>query len=45
MLLFGAGIELFQEWILTYRSGEFLDWVADGVGLGVGYGIIIINDN
>jgi RsiW-degrading membrane proteinase PrsW (M82 family) len=36
MLLFGGFIELFQEFVLTYRSGEWLDWCADAFGLLLG---------
>lgn len=36
MLLFGGAVELFQQYVLHYRSGEWLDWLADGVGLVVG---------
>jgi VanZ family protein len=36
MLLFGGFVELFQEWVLQYRSGEWLDWVADAAGLALG---------
>lgn len=36
MLLFGGFIELFQEFVLTYRSGEWLDWCADALGLILG---------
>jgi hypothetical protein len=34
-------VELFQENILTDRSGEWLDWLADGVGLGVGLLLLV----
>jgi VanZ family protein len=37
MSLWGAGIELFQQYVLTYRSGEWLDWLADIVGIFLGY--------
>ena len=33
MFVFGGCIELFQEYVLTYRSGEWLDWAADGLGI------------
>lgn len=36
MFLFGGAIELFQESFLSDRSGEWLDWAADGVGLILG---------
>jgi hypothetical protein len=41
MFLFGGMVELFQENILTDRSGEWLDWLADGVGLGVGLLLLV----
>jgi len=36
LLAFGAVIEIMQASLTTSRSGEFLDLVADGVGIGFG---------
>ncbi|MBK8146322.1 MAG: VanZ family protein [Bacteroidetes bacterium] len=36
MFLYGGAIELIQEYLLQYRSGEWADWVADGIGLVLG---------
>lgn len=35
-LMWGGFIELFQEYIVTWRSGEWLDWVADAAGIAAG---------
>lgn len=32
LVFWGGFIELFQEYILSYRSGEWLDWLADIAG-------------
>jgi VanZ family protein len=45
MLCFGGAIELFQENILTDRSAEWLDWVADGVGLILGFSIFLKSES
>ena len=34
----GGALELWQGW-LGYRSCELLDWVADGLGAGIGVGV------
>jgi len=36
----GAALELWQG-LLTYRTCEFLDWVADGVGAGLAAALYI----
>lgn len=36
LLAFGAGIELAQATLTTYRAAEWLDWGADGGGLALG---------
>ncbi|MCA0177919.1 MAG: VanZ family protein [Proteobacteria bacterium] len=36
LLAFGAGIELAQATLTTYRAAEWLDWGADAVGITVG---------
>lgn len=35
LILFGAGIECAQ-WMTGWRQGDWADWIADCVGLGVG---------
>lgn len=42
MMLFGGGIEIIQDKFLTDRSGEWLDWAADGAGLALMSIIILI---
>jgi VanZ family protein len=39
LLLYGALIEVLQ-WITGWRSGELTDWVADGIGILIGYSLI-----
>lgn len=36
-LAYGIFIELFQEYILTYRSWELLDVVADAAGASIAH--------
>lgn len=36
LLLYGALIEVLQ-WLMGWRSGELADWVADGIGILIGY--------
>ncbi len=38
LLAFGGAIELAQA-ATTWRQGEWADWLADGVGLGVVWGV------
>lgn len=38
LLLFGGLIELLQS-LTPYRFAEWADWLADGLGIGVGYGL------
>lgn len=38
-VVYGGVIELVQMYCTTTRSGEWLDWAADIVGLAVGMGI------
>lgn len=38
-VLLGGLLELLQEWLTTYRSGEWFDFVADAVGAGLGYAL------
>ena len=42
-ILIGGALELWQGW-LGYRSCELLDWVADGLGAGIGVGIYAVLD-
>ena len=35
LLLYGALIEVLQ-WLTGWRSGEFADWAADGIGILIG---------
>jgi VanZ family protein len=37
-ILIGGALELWQG-LLGYRSCELLDWVADGLGAGIGVGV------
>lgn len=37
LMLLGAGIECAQ-WLTGWRQGDWADWVADCVGLLIGYG-------
>ncbi len=37
MAVYGAFIEVLQHYFVAGRSAEFLDWVADIAGIGVGY--------
>jgi VanZ family protein len=37
----GGALELWQA-VLTYRTCEFLDWVADGVGAAVAAGLYVM---
>lgn len=37
MILFGAAIELLQSYIYTYRSGDWIDFLADVLGIGFGW--------
>jgi len=39
LLLYGALIEVLQ-WLTGWRSGEFADWVADGIGILIGCPLI-----
>lgn len=39
LLLFGGLIELLQS-LTPYRLAEWADWIADGVGLVVGFGLL-----
>ena len=41
-ILFGGIIELVQEQWFAPRSGEWMDWLADGIGVIIG-AIMIIN--
>lgn len=36
-ILYGLSIELFQEYVLTDRSFEWLDLLADATGIMIGY--------
>jgi VanZ family protein len=36
LVLLGAGIELAQ-WLTGWRQGDWQDWIADCVGLVMGY--------
>jgi len=36
-VFFGGIIEILQENFFKPRTGEFADWIADIVGLGLGY--------
>jgi len=36
LLLYGALIEVLQG-LIGWRSGELVDWVADGIGILIGY--------
>ncbi len=38
LALFGIGIELAQ-WLTGWRQGDWVDWIADCMGLGIGYAI------
>jgi len=38
LALFGIGIEVAQ-WLTGWRQGDWVDWVADCLGLGIGYAI------
>jgi VanZ family protein len=38
LALFGAGIEVAQ-WLTGWRFGDWQDWVADCVGLSLGYAV------
>jgi len=31
-LLFGGAMELWQAWLTTCRSGDWVDWLADAIG-------------
>jgi VanZ family protein len=43
-ILFGGIIELVQEQWFAPRSGEWIDWLADGIGVIIGtIAILIIN--
>jgi VanZ family protein len=47
LVLFGAGIECTQ-WLTGWRQGDWVDWVADCVGLVMGGGVwqaVIILDS
>lgn len=35
-ILLGGGLELAQAYLTTCRSGEWLDFVADSIGVGLG---------
>lgn len=35
LLIYGGLIEVLQ-WLTGWRSGEFADWVADGIGILIG---------
>lgn len=39
--LLGGLMELGQAYLTTYRSGEWLDFLADSVGAGLGGGLIL----
>lgn len=41
LLLFGAGIEIAQDWS-GWRQGDWLDWLADATGICFGYGTLRI---
>ena len=36
LVLFGVGIE-FAQWLTGWRHGDWQDWVADCVGISLGY--------
>jgi VanZ family protein len=36
LLVYGASIEIMQ-WLTGYRDAEWLDWLADGVGLALAW--------
>jgi len=38
LLLFGGLIEILQSFT-TYRFAEWVDWIADGIGVLAGYGL------
>ena len=39
LFLYGGVIEILQ-WLTGWRSGEFADWVADGIGILIGCPLI-----
>lgn len=41
LLLYGAGIEVMQAWLPT-REGSWLDWLADAVGIGLGWALLAV---
>lgn len=41
LLFFGAAIEVAQS-VSGWRYGDWMDWLADAVGVGLGYGAWVI---
>jgi VanZ family protein len=39
LLFYGGLMEVLQSALTTTRHGEWLDWVTDGVGIALGYGV------
>lgn len=39
-MAYGGMLELVQEWWFAPRSGEWVDWLADCVGVVIGYVVI-----
>ncbi len=37
LILFGAAIELLQSYVYTYRSGSWFDFLADIIGIALGW--------
>jgi VanZ family protein len=40
--LIGGALELIQNYCTTYRSGEWLDFVADSIGAAIVGAIVVI---
>jgi VanZ family protein len=42
LLFYGGLMEVLQSALTTTRHGEWLDWVTDGVGIALGYGVYVV---
>lgn len=40
-LLFSGGVEIMQEYLTTYRSGDWMDFLYDGIGAFFGLAICL----
>jgi VanZ family protein len=42
LCLYGALIELMQAYLTTTRHGDWFDWLADTIGIVIGFGLFLL---